>query len=347
MGAPKCDLRARLMDVEPALNPALTGVDMTVGVPAVLNPPKIRKSVRIPLRPDATTDAVVADILGACWSHAAANTAAAFDGRDPEGVHQMRVGLRRLRTALVLLKPVLASEKTKWVGKEVKWINSTLGPARDWDVLMMETLGAVRRVNPDDADLEVLANSAGRRREYAYDDVRKMIQSNRFATFSELLPEWLEGRGWRVKGGQDADLMRYPAIILAGKLLNKRHKKALKLGRDLAGQSGEQLHPLRIELKKLRYASEFFRSLYESDQEPLYLSALKKMQDDLGHLNDVAVAARLLADLPASAKKSDTKAALKAGRNTLIEWYGNNAADTADALSRDWDEFTHMKPFWR
>ena len=75
----------------------------------------------------------------------------------------------------------------------------------------------------------------------------------------------------------------------------KRHRKALKRGRDFARLTPVERHRLRIALKKLRYATEFFHSPYPKKRTHAYLAALKELQDTLGHLNDVAVAETLAA----------------------------------------------------
>ncbi len=310
-------------------------------------PPKYVKAKPLQLSRNATTDAVLAAILGACWSHAIANTAAALDGRDPEGVHQMRVGLRRLRSALSLFKKALDNGQTDWVTGEAKWVLSWLGPARDWDVLITEKLHSVRLGFPDDPSLLSLEKTAKRHRSRAYSDLRKKIASERFQTFRKRFPDWLEAHGWKSQTGPNSPLLRRPAVKLASKLLNRRHKKAVKLGEDFASLSVPDRHRVRIELKKLRYACEFFRSLYENKRVPLYLDALKQMQDDLGHLNDVAVAENLLADLPASSKRPDTQEALKVGRGIMMGWYGKAVADAEPKLLDDWDKLTGMNPFWR
>ena len=86
-----------------------------------------------------------------------------------------------------------------------------------------------------------------------------------------------------------------PIVEFATHLLGKRQRKALKRGQQFEQLSAEERHRLRIALKKLRYATEFFEALYPKKHTKPYLAALKDLQDGLGHLNDVAVAQRLAA----------------------------------------------------
>ena len=309
-------------------------------------PPKWQKAERLELGEAATTDSVVGEILGACWTHAAANTAAALDGRDPEGVHQMRVGLRRLRSALSLFKGVVAHEQTNWVRAEAKWMLSWLGPARDWDVFLTEKLHSVRLSFPDDPNLALVERSARRRRTRAYQVLRSRIASDRFTAFSERFPDWHKARGWQHPDGEDLPKIPRKAHKLARKLLTRRHKKALRMGQDLSTLAAEDRHQLRIELKKVRYACEFFRSLYDDRTTARYLTALKRLQDDFGHLNDIAVAKRLLDDLSAASKSADTRQKLSVGRGIMIGWSGKTLADSEPALLEDWSRFTDLRPFW-
>src|SRR3546814_1526121 len=85
-----------------------------------------------------TADDALAAVLGACLRHWSANEAAAIDGSDPEGVHQMRVGLRRFRSALTVLGDLLPAAQLAWLQEEAKWALTALGSARDWDVFLAD-----------------------------------------------------------------------------------------------------------------------------------------------------------------------------------------------------------------
>src|SRR5260370_18033 len=92
--------------------------------------------------------------------------------------------------------------------------------------------------------------------------------------------------------------VRLSAVVaLADRLLAERRKRTLKRGAHFARQSAERRHDLRVALKKLRYATEFFRSLYDRKSVQRYLRHLTELQAALGHLNDVASATDLVTRL--------------------------------------------------
>jgi triphosphatase len=100
---------------------------------------------------------------------------------------------------------------------------------------------------------------------------------------------------------------------------------------------------LRIALKKLRYAAEFFRSLYGDKEVAKYLRRLAALQDDLGHLNDVATAESLM-DRLASEPGDDTR--WRIGGGIVIGWHARGVTQLEPRLVSDWDKFSRASPFW-
>ena len=98
--------------------------------------------------------------LRACVQHWCANEAAALDGCDPEGVHQLRVALRRLRSAVSVFGHLIRPERRSWLTDEAREILGSLGPARDWDVFLTESLPPVLATRPDDRSLVALSAAA-------------------------------------------------------------------------------------------------------------------------------------------------------------------------------------------
>jgi hypothetical protein len=104
---------------------------------------------------------------------------------------------------------------------------------------------------------------------------------------------------------------------------------------------------VRIALKKLRYATEFFAVLYPTKHTKPYLGALKELQDDLGHLNDVAVAEQLIDGVIAqSGAGAEAAADLRAGGGLVLGWHARGVADLEPATVRAWKAFAHDEPFW-
>ena len=302
-------------------------------------PPPWFKASPLKLSKSAAIDTVAPVVFAACWRHWQANEAAALDGRDPEGVHQLRVGLRRAKSAATLFKTALTPEQFAWITGEASWALSVVGDARDWDVFVTELLRPVRRAVPDDGALATLEAAARRARDAAYADARAGLRSERYAAFCADFETFLAAGHHPAPRGRGKKKLR----PVASALLARRHKRAMKRGGDLATLSTPQRHQVRIALKKLRYAVEFFGSIYPAKRTATYKRRLKRMQDDLGHLNDIAVAERLLAALPAPARQ---RRDIYTASGLVRGWYARRLAQIEPAILADWRKLRRTKPFW-
>ena len=304
------------------------------------------KAGRLGLDADASGDDALAGIIRHCITHMIANEACVAAGIDPEGIHQMRVALRRLRSAMVLFRRYVPAEQYAWLNAEVKWLAGSLGEARDWDAYSASLLAPVRSAMPDAAELHALGVAVETVRRRSYKAAQEAVGSARYTILLLKLQAWLETRAWRSQEttGKAALLMR-PVSDLAGKLLSKRHRKVCKLGRDFASLPSEQRHEVRKALKKLRYSVEFFQSLYAGKRLKQYLDRLEGLQDDLGHLNDVATAR----DLTERLKKDNPRVAgdWRVGCGVVLGWHTQAAGILEPRLLEHWDRFAEAKPFWR
>lgn len=314
---------------------------------------KAVKADKLHLDADTTVEGAVARIVRACVAHLAANEAVTLKGEDPEGVHQMRVALRRLRSAIALFRPFVPAAQYLWLVGEIKWLAGSLGPARDWDVFAEELLAPVRDAfhradghgHAVVEDIDALAAAAEARRLRAYETVRAAVGSDRYTAFLLGLGAWVEKRGWRDQPVSEESVRLFgPVTGLADHLLNKRHKKAKRAGHGFAHLPVAQRHQLRIALKKLRYAAEFFRSLYDDKPVRRYLNELAAFQDALGHLNDVATATRLLHELHEDGSRSAPGEPRAAG--IVIGWHARGVSDTEADLVALWHDFLDAKRFW-
>ena len=307
--------------------------------------PAWEKGPAIALTPAMPVATAMADIFSACLGHWTANQAAAIDGSDPEGVHQLRIGLRRFRSALSIFGSLLPPDQLAWLKAEARWAIQALNPARDWDVFATELLAAVAGTPPQPAFAE-LGKRADRARRLGQDQARAMLRSERYTRLVLQLGLWLQDPGWRTgTTTRSADRLAMPIAGFASTLLATRHKAVRKRGKRFDGQTADQRHEVRIALKKLRYAVEFFQSLYPKQRSKAYHRRLKSMQDDLGHLNDVAVARRLLADLMhAEATEEQSELAWAAGY--LEAWYAQAVYALEPSTRRDWRAFRACGTFW-
>lgn len=310
-------------------------------------PPPWRRSGKVELDGEASLDDGIRTILDAGLAHWLDNESAAADGRQSEGVHQMRVALRRLRSALSLFRPYLGEADRAAFGDDLRRIVRALGPARDLDVLHEEVIGEPLQAMPGRPSLQALCAVVETERERAYEQVRQMIASPDYAHAVLRFAIWVGRRGWRIQADPERlAALDEPLAVHARRLLDKRRKAALKRGRDFLGLDAAQRHALRIALKKLRYAGEFFVSLYGRKATARYLAIVADLQERLGRLNDANVAAGTLrALLDRHAERADmADLALAAGE--VVGWHGRGAAETEPELGVAWRSFVDAKPFW-
>jgi triphosphatase len=309
--------------------------------------PAWHKAGTLELDPGSTVEEAFRQILRSCVQHWCANEAAALDGRDPEGVHQLRVAIRRLRSAFSVFGHLLAREERTRLSDGAKRIVDSFGPARDWDVFCTELLPPVRAARPGDLDLACLLEAAEVERQRGYEAVRAEIGSHAYTRYLLELRLWIEAGGWREHASeQGAHWFGQPVVAFADRLLAKRHRKARKRGRGFAKLGPAERHHLRIALKKLRYPCEFFESLYRKKEIKPYVAALKQMQDQLGHLNDVAVAEKLLGGLVDQATPQ-ARQSLRVAAALVLGWYGKGSADAEPQVVEAWHAFAQREPFWR
>jgi triphosphatase len=313
----------------------------------VVKAPAIAKARQVVLAKDASVDQAVAAVFAGCLKQWTANEAVALSGLDPEGVHEMRVALRRMRVALSDFKEIIPVGQVHWLKCESKWLISSLSAARDWDVFLSELLTPVEASRAGDAGLAELRLAAEAERETGYVVVRKAIRSARYSALSAWMTRWLSGKSWRKAGHGTQKALDESAEKLAGRLLTKRHKAVLKLGRDLNKFSPEERHQLRIALKKLRYTAEFFRSLYRKKRETAYFHALAQLQDSLGRMNDIAVADHLLERLSAVRKDRRPSDHLQTAIGIVSGWHAHSAITSENEAEANWREFCSCDAFWQ
>ncbi|HYF55207.1 MAG TPA: CHAD domain-containing protein [Salinarimonas sp.] len=298
-------------------------------------PLKAVKSSAAHVAPGLTAGQGFQAIARACLVHLLRNEPVLRAGRDPDAVHQMRVAMRRLRAAVSLHKAILSDERRDRIAAEVKWMAGELGEARDLDVFLGKSVRPALAGHGDDADLAALAADLEARREAAYDAALEAIGSPRFRAMLIDLAEWIEVGPWLSGGDGERD---GPVEAFAAEVLGRRAKRIRKRGRRLATLAPEPRHDLRIAVKKLRYAVEFFGPAFTGGKaerrRKAYLAALEDLQEHLGDLNDLAVGRERLAALPAS----ERLAPLLLG-----------GADERRMLERAVDafeSFADAKPFW-
>jgi inorganic triphosphatase YgiF len=274
------------------------------------------RAAPIVLDPGVSTAGAARIIALSCLHHALANAAAVRD-EQPQGVHQMRVGLRRLRAALSVFKDVLRDAGTDSIKTELKWLTEQLGPARDSYVLIEQRvrplLGAAAFAGP----AAVLERDLLAEHDANLCHAIAVIDSDRYRALGTRVALWLANGDW---ARTDDPLMRArrecPARDFAARCLQRRLRKILKKAKKIRTLQPRARHKLRIAVKKLRYATDFFASLFPGSTRK-FRRRLKTVQSLLGTLNDSEVHKRLAATI-VTADRGDGEAASKALAMGLI-----------------------------
>ncbi len=324
------------------LEKAARGYGLVTGAP-----PAWQKAAPIAIKDDMLVEDALQRILGGCVRHWVQNEAATADARDAEGLHQLRVALRRLRSALGLFQTALSPAARSGWNDELRWLLGPLGPARDLDVFTTETVVPLRAARPDDDALAAFVELASEQRWRAHHDVRETLASERYGDLAFGLACWVACRGWRQ--GADVDVLltqRQPVRTFAATILAKRYRQVRKRGRNFAQLGADARHELRIALKKLRYGTEFFSSLYPGKQTDRFRRAASRMQDVLGHINDVAVAEHVIRDVLDGTEPGARQRAAALGAGQVLGWYAHQSLELEPQAVAAWDEFREAAPFW-
>ena len=231
-------------------------------------------------------------IAGAALTQIAANARVLRTARAPAVLHQLRVGVRRLRSAMSVFGPMLADGELAGVKAELEWLASELDEARDLDVFIQDTYQPALARDPELAGLASFGERLSAAREQAYDQAQAAVNAPRFRGLMLSALAWIEAGEWSQTGEPMlAGLRNRPVTALASEEFDRRRRKIVKQGRDLISMAPAERHKLRIKVKRLRYACGFFESLYSkkaTKAQKAFSIAARDLQDCLGALTDIA-----------------------------------------------------------
>ncbi|MBV9151356.1 MAG: CHAD domain-containing protein [Alphaproteobacteria bacterium] len=292
------------------------------------------------LDPAQSGDAALRQIGLAGLDNIVRNEAAVLAGLD-QGIHQMRVSVRRLRAALSAFRELLPEHQRRWASAELRWLADALGPARNLDVFEATLLKPVSD-NPDTLALKTLRRAVQRQRRAAYRDAARAVRSARYAELMLNLSRWFETCGWRI--GDHAARLEQPIGIISRHALQHRWRAAKRRSKGFAAQSSGQRHRLRIALKKLRYNAEALAVLYHRDDADRFIRRVKRLQDGLGHANDLCVGHDILAGLFPAPAADDRPAEI--GKQ-LLDGHEARLAKREPKLRKHLHQLFETEPFWR
>jgi inorganic triphosphatase YgiF len=289
-------------------------------------------------------DDAIAGVIRACLIQFTANWECFRQGERVEAVHQMRVAIRRLRSALAIFNRTLPCPEFVEFRAEARRLASVMGEARDWDVFGDLVRAGPLAAFPADQGLHVLLQQATARAEAGHRQVEALLADPGTSRFVLALELFVVRRGWRV--GDDAGrlaILAAPVGVLASECLGQLDRKARKQGKHFDAMSEEERHELRIRLKNVRYAAGFFGHVFDQGRSAReFGKRVAYLQDLLGHLNDATVAGELL---QMSGARDDPETAYAAG--IMSGWYRRAVGDHERELRRAWVKFQEAPRFWR
>jgi len=305
--------RLAVTGVRGYLGPARRASALLVGVPGVTHasqdvfiealtalgrhPADYSSSVAAEITAEMPAQVAVARLLLRLLDTCESNIDGVLRDIDTEFLHDLRVAVRRTRSAIKLLGAVLPEELVEHYKAEFKWLGDVTTPVRDLDVHLLgfdAMAGQLEGASP--ADLEPLRAFLARRRAREF---RRLSAALRGPRTRAIADDWRKA----LLGIRDNDGLRRPQ---AGGGFPRRRRptaEALALSttgrafRRIAAQGGaitpqsppESLHDLRKRAKELRYLLEFFAPLHDPVAYRKVVGDLKQLQDCLGDFQDSEV----------------------------------------------------------
>ena len=291
-------------------------------------------------------EAIVA-MMRAAYAQVLANQSALLLTGDIEAVHQMRVGLRRLRSVLSAFAPVLDLSGAPDLLSETKALFARLGDVREADVFVSETIAAIPETALDARRRQILDREVHRYRDRAYADVANYVNGPRFGRFAVRLNGWIESGNWlRNAAPVDRLLRTRPVADFAASRLSEMERKLIKRGRRALKGTIDDWHEARIAAKKVRYAGEplamVMSPVSAGRGKPKFTKGLARLQDELGVFNDFSNVPAFLARVRETVPKNalggfGEAAAFCAG------WSTAEVGHAVHRLEKSWKKFEDEK----
>ncbi|MBO0346771.1 CHAD domain-containing protein [Roseibium sp. CAU 1637] len=278
-------------------NKSERGFRFVTGAPAES---AVRRADTIKLKPSRSTETAFVAILSSCLTQVSDNRLAVLQENGTEAPHQLRVGLRRLRSAFRLFRPLLVDDPwAAGLADEARELAASVETVRNLDVLQLDIVAPVEKALPGSLNCAALLTTLAAQRDEAHQLLVDRLHQSHWNRFLLALTAYLSLRGWRETASSSIqERWNQPLETFANEALAKQWKKVIAYGDRLDDLDIPERHEMRKALKKLRYGLEFFGSLYPQPKLKPYLRQLRKLQNVFGYLNDVAMAERLLDHVP-------------------------------------------------
>jgi len=287
------------------------------------------KSAEVHLDADMSAATAARAVVAADLAHFQANEEGVIAGSDPEFVHQARVALRRLRSALQIFRDVVGRERAKAWRAALGETARALGGTRDWDVFGTEALPPVLAAFGDAEVAKTLAARSARQRRAERAKARTALRAKEHARTLLEISRWI--------ALDEAAPVSVPIVDFASRVVRKRHKRLVADAAHFATLTAEERHRLRIDVKRVRYGVDALESLFAERRVAEYAENLAALQDGLGHANDAVTAQKLLPRLDPPAEFA----------TFARGWFAAQAAGDRAVLEALVDHLAGTKRFWK
>jgi inorganic triphosphatase YgiF len=340
-GSPECLLEtaATLFSAEPIrlaeASKAERGYNLALG--RSNRSPAPQKAQNPTLSGSETCGEALASFVASAASQIEINRAALMETDDPEAAHQLRVGLRRLRSALRAFRPIEDSDATRALAQHARALGQRVGELRNADIFIESVyapVAAARKADP--AGFPELREALLAHRAAMRTKARAALVGEQWSKLQLYLALWPQ----TVK---DNPKLGAPVGDFAPTALARSWKKVAKRGARLHALSPEERHEMRKALKAFRYAVEFFGSLHDGRKVGRFVKDLKKLQDVFGYVNDVATAKAIgaICDESCAGSREAQRAA-----GYALGWHEVTAQHAWDGVSAIWDRLAERPRFW-
>ncbi|MTI16875.1 CYTH and CHAD domain-containing protein [Rhodobacteraceae bacterium RKSG542] len=284
-------------------------------------------------------------VLRSCLQQIIVNRYAVLFSDASEPVHQFRVGIRRLRSALRLFRPIMRKQTFQLLEQPAKHLAKLAGDLRDLDVMIEELLPELQSSLPPSLDASTLTGRLAQKRIELHKELKRHLKSEPTNHLILSLGEFIEVKKWREDAGRKhRDAAKMKAADFARQALEERWKASRKDASGIESLSIEERHTLRKTLKTMRYTAEFCQGLFDGKQADKFLASSKKLQTILGYLNDVTLAEQLLENLTS---KHGTDPNDLAVVSYMVGWHTCRASQSWDTAIKQWQEFSATPRFWQ
>jgi triphosphatase len=297
------------------------------------SPPPPVKSKPSPISAEMNVAQAFRAIAGDCLHQVRANEPCLRGDGNPEAIHQMRVGLRRLRSALRVFRAAIDGAQFTQVRDDLRWLLARLGPARDDHVFLDEIIGPVVASQPATAPFRDLQDAFQAQHDHNVRVALDAVADDRFSTIIMSVAAWIEAGDWTMSQRPVLTEAIFPFARAA--LAKRDHRLRRAAGDDLGALSPVDLHRTRILAKQLRYTAEFFAPLWPNRESHAFAAKLGLLQDRLGELNDISVGTRRLA----------ADGSWAAG--LITGWHANRRPLLLNQAKKAWKKYRKHERFWR